>query len=156
MSSLKKQIERQLNKQLKDAMDRVGKTVMLELADYVWDNWYKANNPIEYNRTFEFIESITKTSAKFVNGGFQVKVYFDSNKIKAKYDEYSGWNQHMSLSQEDVSNAVVGWIEYGNNPSGSSKIPYEYEGIHMIENMVKWLEKEYINLLKRELKIKTL
>lgn len=156
MSNIIKQIEKQLNKQLMQAMDRVGHKVMLELADYVWENWYMKNNPTEYNRTFEFLESITKTKARFINGVCEVQVYFDNNKIKPYYDEDSMWNQHMSLSHKDVSNAIVGWIEWGNNPSGSTKIPYEYEGIHMIENMVKWLKTEYIKLLKEELKIKTM
>ena len=151
-----KQIDVQLNRKLVVAMDKVGETVMKNLEDYIQKNWYDAYSPTHYKRTYEFIRSITKTDAKFINGVCTVEVYFDEDKIKANYTNDGTWNQHASIHGEVVSNAIVEWIEYGNNPNRKTTAIYSYDGIHMIDAMVSWLKFEYIKLLKKELKIKTI
>lgn len=140
------QLNNHINKTLKRAMDGVGKEVSKELGDYVFKNWYLARgNPNDYNRTFEFLDSVT-FQTMVARGKVFVEVFFDPDLIKPMYDEYSSWNQHMSLSQKDVSESIVGWIEYGQNSH-----LYSYKGIHMVENVREWCKKEYRSLLIKEM-----
>lgn len=136
------QLNKHINKLLKKAMDDVGLEVTKELGDYVFKNWYLAKGtPNDYNRTFNFINSVT-FQTMVANGKVFTEVFFNPDLIKPMYDEYSSWNQHMSLSQKDVSESVVGWIEYGQNSHLHS-----YEGIHMVENVREWCKKNYRRLL---------
>jgi len=141
------QLNKYINKLLKKAMDDVGLEVAKELGDYVFKNWYQARgNPSDYNRTFELLESV-KFQTMVSQGKIFTEVFFDPDLINPMYDEYSSWNQHMSLSQEDITESIVGWIEYGQ----SSKL-YSYDGIHMVENVREWCKKRYRSLLIKEMK----
>ena len=140
------QLELYVNKRLEKAMDEVGDEVAKELGDYVFKNWYQARgNPKDYNRTFQFLESVT-FQTMFARGKFFTEVFFDPDLIDAMYDEYSSWNQHMSVRKEDVTEDIVGWIEYGQNSP-----LYSYDGIHMVENVREWCKKRYREMLKEKM-----
>lgn len=131
---------------LRGAMDKVGDQTAKELGDYVFKYWYKANGkPKDYNRTFEFLNSIEfKTT---VSGGvIATKVFFNDKLIKPMHDEYSSWNQHMSLTGADVSGNIVGWIEHGQTSKA-----YSYDGIHMVKNVKEWAKRNYRRLLILEM-----
>ena len=141
------QINNHVNKILKTSMDEVGKQVAKELGDYVFKNWYQARGtPKDYNRTFQLLESVS-FQAMVSQGKVSTEVFFDPDLIDSMYDEYSSWNQHMSLSQEDMTENIVGWIEKGQNSS-----LYSYKGIHMVENVRNWAKTNYRKILIKEMK----
>lgn len=131
-----------IDKSLKKAMKDIGEEVKLELQDYIWENWYKTYNPKEYERTFDFLNCVTFNVGKS-NGKYVAIVYYDTSKIKAEYNEYSYWNNHMSLSGEDVSEYIPRWIE-----KGQKSHVYSYNGVEPIRNIVKWCEENYKEKLK--------
>lgn len=142
-----------INNCLKNAMEIASKKTMEELKGYVAKEWYAENGtPQSYNRTWEFYESIVfyveVLSDKKIESGIQS----DTNLIKAKKDDSSYWNQHMSLDEIDVADAIPKWIDYGNNPNGSHKIAYEFKGIYMTDYIKEWAEQNYKKILKEELK----
>ena len=126
-----------VNKQLEKCMDEVGRQMKVEVQNLIFEKIYRTRNPKEYERTFNFLNSI---QYKFTNnnGKFQVEVYYDTDLIKAEYNEYSYWNQHMSLSGEDVSKDIPYYMEYGN------KSPiYSYEGAYIMKEMKEYAEQNY-------------
>jgi hypothetical protein len=54
--------------------------------------WYSNHMPTMYERTYEFINSITIDKPVFQNEGWFIGVYFDPNKMNL--GENNGWSQH--------------------------------------------------------------
>ena len=125
-----------VDKQLKFCMNEIFIQLKNEMKDYLFQNWYKKYTPTQYNRTFNLLDSITFKLEKQGNASYVVKVGYDTDLIHAEYDEYSFFNQHMSMGGEDVSDIVPYYIEKGNG-----KNPYfMYKGIGVLEYMREYME----------------
>ena len=123
-----------VNKQLEICMDEVGRQLKMEFQNQVFEKVYKARNPKEYERTFNLLDSVQYKLTN-TNGVIKVELYYDTDLIKSEYNEYSYWNQHMSLSGEDVSKDIPYYTEYGN------KSPiYSYKGAYIVKYMREYME----------------
>lgn len=151
---LLKQIESKIDKEIKRALEKSSVEVEKRLRKYIQKEWYDSYKPEYYERTYQFINSITRTKVVNNRGRMSIAVYFDNDKIRASRSNKGLWNQHMSINGIDVSDAIVSWIEYGNNPNNKPAAIYSYEGIGMIQHMVDWLEKEYTKLFRKNFKYK--
>lgn len=132
-------------------MEQVAYKVEEILKDYIMREWYSRMEPLDYSRTYEFINSLTISPTKEISDGWNIEIYFDPSKIHAMpADEDRSWNKHMSVSGEDVSENIMFYIEYGNNSP-----LYKYEGIHMVKNTIEYCKtnkipiKEMINELRK-------
>ena len=124
-----------INKQLESCMKEVGRQLRDEMKDYLFQKWYKAYTPEEYNRSFNLLDSIEFELLK-TGSTIAVKVGYNTDLIKPEYDEYSYWNQHMSMDGQDVSDVLPYYIEFGNGKN----LYYRYDGIGVLEYMRKYME----------------
>lgn len=126
-----KQLEQVLLQKIALSVEEIGKQIKEMLRKNVQELWYERSyTPTHYTRTFELIDSITVTEAKRVPDGYQVVIYFDTDKIHpyppAKPRE---WPRHQSVTDgADVSFYIPWWVEFGQ------KSPlFSYEGVHAME-----------------------
>ena len=139
-----------IEKQLKICMKEIANKYRLEMADYVFTNLYKKRTPEEYLRTFQTLDAITYDMS-IKNGKIQAKIFIDSNKIDPIYEGDSFWNQHMSISQKDVSDIIPEWINYGNDKPNSA---FKYKGIDYIDYMVKYANQHLLTDLAILMKLR--
>lgn len=100
--------------------------------------WYSNHMPSTYERTYEFINSITIDKPVFQSGGWFVGVYFDPHKMSL--GENNGWNQHES--RFELSEIIEeGW------QAGSRQI----EGSEAIFGTAEWAEiGNFVHIVKEE------
>lgn len=93
-----------------NAINDIEKATPIALSNFAKDasdiltkltgQWYGAHMPKTYDRTYEFIDSITIEEPAYQSGGWFVGVYFDP--MKMSLGNNNGWNQHedrMYLSE---------------------------------------------------------
>jgi hypothetical protein len=77
------------------ALDEFSKKAAEKLR-YFTNEWYSQTSAraslSSYQRTYEFLNSITVGNLTYVNGAWEVDVYFDPAKMTL--GENGGWNQH--------------------------------------------------------------
>jgi hypothetical protein len=123
-------IHAQINKDLTIPLQKVAEEVKEYLRKYVDEHWYGAHSHEYYDRTMQFINSLTVDTVQSTGDRKEVAIYFDPSKISANKGAPGMWNQHMDVYElESAALAIAGWIEEGNGPSPL----YEYDGIHQIE-----------------------
>jgi hypothetical protein len=101
--------------------------------------WYSTHMPTTYERTYEFINSITVDRPVFSNEGWSIGVYFDPNKMSL--GQNNGWSQHES--RFNLSEIIEeGWM------AGSKWI----EGSEALFNTAEWAEiGNFARIVKQEL-----
>jgi hypothetical protein len=131
-------------------LEKLGNEIKGWLRNNVRVLWYERSyTPKFYERTFELIESITCSKAKKIgNGEYQVKIYFDTDKINPYSGENGMWSQHQSITNgADVSSFIPLWIEEGQNSS-----IFSYEGVHPVRITKEEIkEDDYIKTRLKEL-----
>jgi hypothetical protein len=128
IKSLNAYIERQY---IENFLATVGKEAFEILYHEVEVNWYGRMTPTDYDRTMQLLHSITCSPVKKINGEYQVRIYYDTDKI-IPMDGTDGypWTRHKSIIDgESSAEALPYYIEFGN---GDSPI-YQYEGTHPVQ-----------------------
>ena len=65
------------------SLETIGEEVKKILRNNVQKLWYERNyEPTHYTRTYELIDSITVSKARKIDNGYEVVVYFDTDKIR--------------------------------------------------------------------------
>lgn len=145
MDDLQKLINNQVIPRAKYPIQQTAEEVEQMVRDYVMQTLYSLH-PYEYDRTYEFVNSIVHTKPIRIKNGWMVEIYYDTDLIKATYVE-NGWNQHMSFSGEDVSTSIPLWLEYGtDNPY------YSHEGINAMKTIATWdvlIKKKLVEYLRK-------
>lgn len=144
------QIHQYILKNAEEGLQQTLEKIKIELVKYVEKYWYGRENGTHnyYNRTMEFVDSITASKVKIQGNTLSGEVFFDTTKI-GSYNDYPNWGQHQGLHGENVSELIPWYIEEGNKSSA-----YEYEGIHMVKNITLWAKhnnvplKEIMSFLK--------
>lgn len=133
-------------------LNTVADKVALNLTDYVNKKWYGNFSPTEYQRTYEFLKSITVLEAHVApDGSMEAEVYFDVNKISPHIRE-KGLNAHASFKGKDESDKIPTWIEFGNKNILGRKDSVVEKGIHSIDYLKPVASKILLSELKKELK----
>lgn len=141
IKELNKYIEK---KYIEEFIKKIGKEVYEILYHEVQTEWYQRNgvnwSPSDYERTLQLLSSITISPIFKKNGGYFVKIYYDTDKIHPMLGtDEKPWTRHMSVTKkEDVSEAIPHWIEEGNNNSSI----YAYEGVHPVKNTLEQLDED--------------
>ncbi len=124
-------IHAQIQKDMNSVFKTIAEEIKKMLHDYVQTYWYSAHSPKNYNRTYEFINSLTCSKVETIGNRQEVFIFFDPDKIGAYRTELGQWNQHLDVyGIESAAEAIVLWIEEGQDSP-----LFSYEGIHQIENV---------------------
>lgn len=143
-----KSLENYLMKNNKDVLKLIGLQIEKEMKDFIMRELYQKYNPSDYSRTYEYINSLTVSQVYENKDGYEIEIFFDSDKINAREVSDRYWNQHMSVDGSDFAEFLPYAIEYGT--SGSL---YDRKGIKVVETTINELKngdliKKAINILK--------
>lgn len=150
-----------LESQIEVNLDKIAKEIASVLKHYVQENWYNRMDSVklgfdQYQRTFEVLNSISCEKVKKVGNSFEVKIFFDENKIHSIHRDGT-WNAHMSLdgSTEYGGMSIPEWVVYWLNYGQNSPV-YSYPGGGFLEETIRWTEddKYHINRMKELLEAK--
>lgn len=128
-------------------LEEIAEETRQELHDTVWKKLYEAYTPKVYQRTYELLDSISKTEVKEnSNGEYYVIIYYDTDKIFPHvYDGFP--NAHATSKGVDISNEIPHMVEYDYS-YGKYK---DNNGIHAMDDVKKWIEIEFNKLFKQKL-----
>jgi hypothetical protein len=134
-----------LEKSIEVDLTKVGTEIAGVLKNYVRLNWYADHTPEFYKRTEEILNSITVSKSTRVGNKFEVKIFFDEEKIKMQSSTYGKglFGHHMSLDGStswdgmSIAQWVVWWMNYGQNSPLHS-----YEGAGFMEETMKFTEED--------------
>lgn len=137
---------RELEKLIPSSLEQIGKDIKEVLRFNLLTHWYKTYTPSFYDRTYMLLESLTVSKAKKVGKNYEVKIYFDPEKIIPVPTEKEGYfPAHMNITPDGASEyngmtygeLLPIWIEEGQH----SKI-HSYLGIHMVRDTVEWAKQD--------------
>jgi hypothetical protein len=137
MKSLFKFLENDIEKGLRE----VAIVISGKLQDFLQKNWYNAHTPQSYERTYQLINSVSISDVEDNGNAFEVKVFFDSNKM----NPIPAPSADMFPSYTNVTNGDTYW----NGVSLSILVPYfveqgqsssihSYKGVGSVEKTIKW------------------
>ena len=121
-----------INTAVEYATELTADSIVDMVKDYIIDALYDAYDPAEYERTYEFLDSVVHTTPVKIRGGWTVQIKFDTDKIHPYYrGELSSLPEHRSFvkRQRDVSDLIPLWMEEGN---GNNEF-FQFKGIHSME-----------------------
>jgi len=142
-----------INNQLKFSIQEVGKLIKEEVKKYIQNNLYDTYTPLYYQRTMNYLESITVSKVNSNSKGYVVEIYFDTSKIIPNYTD-TKYNQHMDVYGTPKNNYIPLWLEEGTENNNGNFFPRE--GIHAMGNVAEWIDytEFHINKLIQILKMK--
>ena len=135
---------------IQKAVDKVAKDSVLYLTQYIMDHWYAKYSPKVYERTFNFVQSVSKTDTVVSgrNGKSAVcMLFFDTNKIHPVYYGPEYLNPHASRFGASTAEYIPKWIENGGWFYGRGRTG----GLGSMEATIKMLEKEFPRRVQKEL-----
>lgn len=114
------------------AQKQMGEYVRSVLRQWVVNTVY-ADTPNQYDRTYDFLNSLTIDSVSKVGNITSCSVYFDSSKIKP-HEVDGWWNQHMSvfgyyqdkINSEPINEMLPYYLNYGTDSPIYSHEPSEF------------------------------
>lgn len=129
---LSEQIKRQILTQLKPKLEMIQKIAEEELRNAIQKYVYDAYDPVEYDRTYQLLESVTSTEVEFDGKTVTFSVVLDREKMK-----------HFSVVDGEPT-LVSPLIQYGHKQSGYTEVDYfrVYPGKHMLEKAVKEIQED--------------
>lgn len=86
-----------LDKQIKIAIDRVADTMQSELLHSIEEEFYSVYTPAIYKRTYQFLNSSTRSHVKRIGNEFFIEVYVDYENLD--YEDSTGY-EVVSLASE--------------------------------------------------------
>lgn len=132
----------------KHVIYEVAKAIENDMKEFIVKELYQKYTPKEYARTYDYINSLTLSRVKEIDGGHEIEIYFDPDKIRANYVTDRRWNQHMSVDGFDFSEDLPYAIEYG--VTGSL---YDRDGIGVVEETIEILKSGRLHeLVKKKYK----
>jgi hypothetical protein len=147
VSDLMNFIKQKTSENLENTVGLKVKEILREYADTLL---YQAQEPEDYERTRDLINSITVSKVNNIgNGKFKIYVFFDPSKIIPRETEGNHWNQHMSTDgyNTDESANIPFYMEYGHGGL------YIQEPLKFTEYAYKYLNEngDHIRELQRKL-----
>ena len=147
--SIKQQLEKIIKKkdmQLSVIANKIleeTKNKLKEATDELWYDTYP--NPIDYNRTYELLNSIDGKLTKNGIADYTIQVYFNPKKMTSRSGK--GWNIHQGFSGEDFRKGLIASII--NGVGGSLNNPRLGDSTDVINIVQKYAE-EYANKLLKQ------
>ena len=134
----------------KNILDEIAEETRQELYNTVNKKLYDSYTPMLYARTYELLNSISKTEVKeSSNGEYYVVIFYDTDKIFPQIrSPKEGFNAHATSEGIDISDQIPQMVEY-NYPYGIYK---NDKGINAMDDVKEWIEIEFNKIFKRKLK----
>jgi len=147
-----KSLFKYINQNIKLSLDQVAQQVQQMVKDFIIQELYQNYKPTEYDRTYEFLNSVSVSKVEEITKGkYMVQIYFDTSLIHP-YITSSFWNAHASVTGHNMSSFIPLFLEEGTDfPS-----LYPREGIHSMETIREDLDrsKKYMGMIKEFLEKK--
>ena len=114
----------------KEVLEDVAKQIKEEIFRYIDENLYNAYEPVAYDRTYEYRDSVVvKPLPKRGARLFGFRIELDYSKITpSRSANPNSWNAHMSVTGKDVSKYIPKWIDQGTTGG-----LYPRTGIHLFD-----------------------
>lgn len=117
-------------------LEKIGEEVKSYLRTTILTDWYRDHQPTYYERSNMLIDSLTVTKAKKIGNGYEVKIFFDPDKITPTPPGQEGWfpgHSNITDGASSYNGMSYGellpiWIEQGQNSSINP-----FSGIGMVE-----------------------
>ena len=146
-----KQLKNTMNTYLKKTLNEVADQCLSELRDNVKENIYSWT-PSKYKRTYDVLNSITRTNVESNSGLMTVRIYFDTNKIEPHIYSGSAWNAHADFWGNTVDGYdILNWLE-----NGTDNEYYSHPSYSFFKDTIEWLHHEINGLFKKALQNKGL
>ena len=142
-------LNKYINTKLIQSMDKVGETAKQHMYDYVKKEMEsRPEDKLVYERTWEYLNSISRTKATYVYGAIVVFIEYNTDKIHPYITTDGTFNQHADLWNEDTSDFIPLWLEFGTDNDIHSHKPVG--GLIDLEKWVKLnFKKELMNELRK-------
>ena len=115
------------------------------IIDRVLEEFYAEYDPVEYRRTYQFLNSLVTTGVKETINGYEAEIYFDLSKINYP-DPAQGlsgkWHRKEATDKEIFDNNLTGANPHGWYPVG---------GTPVWTNAFPIIDANAIDILKQEL-----
>lgn len=142
-----KQLKNTVNKYIGESLNEVADICLLELRNNVKENIYSWT-PSKYKRTYEVLNSISRTKVESVSGMMTVKIYFDTQKIKPHVYGGNTWNAHADFWGNTVDgNDILNWLE-----NGTENEYYSHPEYGFFKETVEFIYHEINILFKKALR----
>ena len=139
------------NKLIKPILSEIADKTLIELKNTVQEKLYDSYTPKLYERTYELLDSISKTKVYQEDGFYKVKIFYDTDKIFPHIrSAKEGYNAHALWDGTDISDSIPFMVEY-EYPYGEYKTE---NGIHAIDDVKDWINREFNKLFIKKLKEK--
>lgn len=116
----------EISKALKEAADLLSKILQRKVQDY-----YDSYKPVEYQRTYQFLNSIRISPVKHDGDKLHIEVYFDKN-MATHPSIFGGESGFVPILLNE------GWT--WNKKTGPYRLAF-YEGFHFIEKAIEEFNK---------------
>lgn len=146
MDEMHAYIDSQMAKSVqKDVVKSVSQKIKKLLEDWVMSTVYE-NSHYAYERTFEFLDSITIGNVTTAKGVTSCEIYFDADKINQTLSKNTKWNSHMSVygykndesNGQPINEMIPYYLEYGTESP-----VYSHDENKFLESTRKELERGY-------------
>lgn len=109
--------------------------VKREMQNNILDSVYRAYKPKNYNRTYEFYNSVTIYQSNIYNGKIQqYRIGFDKNKMRPRIVRGS-WNIHADVYGKNQSANIPRWLD-----EGTSNGLFERDGANFIDKTADFVK----------------
>lgn len=136
------------DKVLQPLLKKLAKKVGKKLQDYINEHWYVNSESEYYDRTYDFLTSVTDIEIKMSGKDCAYEVFIDYNKMSqhpsgaGMFGARTSLNDDTEYDGKSISEWLIQWIEKGQKSPVNS-----YEGIHMFENVSEQLKTEINSLI---------
>lgn len=140
-------LNRFLNVVLEEVLLEVSEEIEREVLERVERNVY-SSTPHDYQRTWDFLASVTRAEPRYEKGSIEIEIYYDSDKLLPRAMGNGEWNQHMSVIGDRVDDVWNGksvpellplWIEYGTE----NGLKPRSKGAHVMDSVYNDLKNTY-------------
>jgi hypothetical protein len=152
------QIEKIIKKDIQDVLQHVASQTANKLYEIISYEWYDKHNDngLYYERTYQFLNAITKSDIRNIGDGFEIDIYIDYKDIYPMHaSEENQFNKHMSLDNsknsgdtyagKNIGEWLIDWIERGQDSPVHSE-----DGVFMFKKTREWLDKELSSIILYE------
>lgn len=128
--------------------EKIIDVVLIKVSEQIRDMWkqmvddefYGKYNPVEYERSWQSLDSISIIKTERIGSNYTVTIAYDESKIKEF--SYIGKRSGIErMAHTDIPNQAM-FIEYGFEGYGT-----EREGVHAFEEMLRYIKTDSFKAL---------
>lgn len=113
---------------------------------------YDAYSPIEYERTFNLINSITTIDLIVTSSSIEFKVIFDPNKLE--HETYGGSKKYGLSAHDEIGGLLIPWLNEGfqhDGYQGGYDMFHARPGAHFLEEAIAKIKTDVVGMVKNSI-----